>query len=468
MPSNFDTPLADLPTRVDLFDRDGWNSYLRDKARHCGLVAHARGAFPPVYVEFPPRAVWVFDLKRELLRNFAGEWQTNTPSGDRYESRRVRIRGLIELGIRWYQGRNYVSTIEQFVGSSEALRVDYSADIVDEILSEVSRYRIRSIIFNNNTVVLGLFHTRIGIKAHGNGGSPVSDAAEMSLQRNMGHALKTVYDYFKITGTIWDSCPFRSFSIIKNNLEELTQVFSDPLSFSPRDAYKENIFLWPWQRCLSWSGSDEDHNIVHVSIRTTSLVVDLRGSTAAMGLTPDASSYAQFIDEVVRTAREIILGFGGFFDKDTGDGVVGHFCGMRGGHGSVRAGASEAVESIVDAVLAGHEIIRVISRVCREFQENMSLGLGGLNPAVGIHTGDAVWIARDGQIKAIGSSVVWASRLCAAARTKELLVSNISFNRAKSSPKIASAGIFEERRIRIKDYSASLAPFAYSNFPEVA
>ncbi len=165
-------------------------------------------------------------------------------------------------------------------------------------------------------------------------------------------------------------------------------------------------------------------DIVYNPINTTSLVFDLRKSTIALEQLKwdEIGEYSPFINEIVRSAKEIVFKHGGFFDKETGDGIVGHFIEFSSDD-DFRL-EKPAGRRAFDAAV---EIVRTTSKICEDFQSGLKLGVGELGASVGIHTGDAVWISEKNQVRAIGESVILAARLCNEAPARSVFVSNTQF-----------------------------------------
>jgi class 3 adenylate cyclase len=444
--------LTTAPIRIDLFDRKAWHYFLKNRRKAAGLVSQVRGCFPAVGSEVEPIAVWGFDVDRQLLKYFCGEWLFEDGLEDPYEDRRQRMGGLIDIGIRAFPLLEHEIDIKSFMFLIEKSENCATKEIYMELKRNAEHYVFRHIQINKLTY-LGLFWIRTDKR--GKGIDP------LSAERKIIRSINRLGDYFEMHGKIWDNCPFRIFSISSNSSEAITNVFSDPLSFSPADSGRDGVFFWPWQRCLIMRMRDNTSFVDYAPVVTTSVVVDLRGSTTAMSSTSDAGKFADFIDKVVAKIREIILDNGGFFDKDTGDGAIGHFCGRRDAHSVVGNGDSEVGDSIVCAINAGKKIIADVSLICEDYQKFLSHGLDGLGPSVGIHTGKAVWLVNEGQVKAIGDSVVWASRLCSIASSKELLISNGSYNLG-GALESSHLSVFSRRKVSIKEYADSLSPFAYS------
>ena len=200
-----------------------------------------------------------------------------------------------------------------------------------------------------------------------------------------------------------------------------------PKCFNPVEPIPSGAFLWPWQRSISIHSAN--FQIKYKAQQTTSLVFDLRKSTIALEQLPskEIAEFSPFIKKIVFDAKEAILDYGGFFDKETGDGVVGHFVNFDDPSGSLEL--NTAVQRSFEAALA---IVRKTSITCNQFQAKLRFGIENLGASVGLHTGDAVWMTEDNEIRAIGESAIMASRLCDEAPCRSVFLSNSFFNDLKN------------------------------------
>ncbi len=247
------------------------------------------------------------------------------------------------------------------------------------------------------------------------------------------------HDYFKIRSPLWNAVPMRFlFSEFGGNSQFFERVLLHPKCFDPTVETPIDAFLWPWQRCIVKKDTCEE--IVYRPMNTTSLVFDLRKSTIALEQLrrDEIGQYSPFINDVVRTAREIVFRHGGFFDKETGDGIVAHFIDFapEGGMAVERSSSRRSFDAAV-------EIVRSISKICDDFQKRLRLGVGELGGSVGIHTGDAVWIAEKNQVRAIGESVILAARLCNEAPARSVFVSNSQYGELAATGGAEISALFE-------------------------
>jgi len=265
-------------------------------------------------------------------------------------------------------------------------------------------------------------------------------------------------DYFKLRSPIWNVAPMRYlFKYTNHSIETLVRLHLNPKCFNPKDGPIEQAFLWPWQICIH---HDEQMECLHYkTVETTSLVFDLRRSTVAMEQLrrSDLGYFSPFIKDIVKNAREVIFSHGGFFDKETGDGLVAHFIDFNSLIDKNDCGSSH--KRAFDAAV---EIIRSTSELCNSFMRKLRFGISDLGAAVGIHTGESVWISEDNQVRAIGESVILASRLCSEAESRNVFVSNIEFEELDKEigPQVMS--LFSKRTYKGKEFDSRATLFGYS------
>jgi class 3 adenylate cyclase len=181
------------------------------------------------------------------------------------------------------------------------------------------------------------------------------------------------------------------------------------------------FFAWPWQK-----GREKRDDVMQpLEIATISLQMDIRNSSSAMLLTREAPKFSEFIDKVVENARDVITSNGGYFDKETGDGVVGHFEGPQSWH--------ENAEALKQALSAARGISVLTTRLCEQYQENLNIRLQGLGCAVGLFAGKAVWLYSWRGVRAIGGSIVNAKRICDNAGPGEVGYCNTISNLIRSA-----------------------------------
>ena len=134
-------------------------------------------------------------------------------------------------------------------------------------------------------------------------------------------------DYFQFKSPVWNSIPMSFlFARAQKSPGLVAQLLLEPKCFNPFEPTPSGWFLWPWQRSIALSADGE--TVRYSPIETTSLVFDLRKSTMVLEQLrdEDVGLFSGFIKDVVAAAKQAVFDRGGFFDKETGDGIVAHFC----------------------------------------------------------------------------------------------------------------------------------------------
>lgn len=263
------------------------------------------------------------------------------------------------------------------------------------------------------------------------------------------------YDYFNLATPICKALPMNYLAnLCGNDSEMLSKLHNEPRCFTPFEPTPRDRFVWPWQQCIEFDGKALNYK----HIETTSLCVDIRKSTLAMEMLRDGfvGAFPEFVNAIVEASKEIVFENGGFFDKETGDGVMAHFTDFP-----ALADGSKIEPAHFRAFKAAREIIQKVSQTCLNFQSALKLKVKNFTPAVGLHTDKAVWVCEADSIKAVGASAIMASRLCAEAKTRSIFVSNDFFERLSChvDPKVVAQ--FYEKDYLGKEYgdNASLAGY---------
>ncbi|KCZ65918.1 hypothetical protein L53_01005 [Hyphomonas sp. L-53-1-40] len=308
-------------------------------------------------------------------------------------------------------------------------------------------------------IVFGLYRERLDPET----GNPIS-FDDASFKRAREEIASSYYDQHNLKQAVNRNIPWESiYRSRKDEPDAVTSIFLDPKTFYPSGTQDTTKFAWPWQRCIRVCRGDPSGDIVGLeygSIRTASLVCDLRFSTAAMQLFLSPQDYAIFIDKIVNCTKSIVLRNGGFFDKETGDGLVAHFC---SGNGHDCGSDEESCDLVELALAAARDIRQATKQICADAQSHLGQGIGALQISIGIHVDDAVWIADEGQIKAIGPSVVWAARLCSSAKPLEILISNASYQCFVRTKRMPTVLAFKKRYVEFKEYRSESKLFCYSD-----
>ncbi|MEM7701553.1 MAG: hypothetical protein AAF251_06405 [Pseudomonadota bacterium] len=265
---------------------------------------------------------------------------------------------------------------------------------------------------------------------------------------SVGSCLVFHYDYFKYRSPVWSSVPISFLNkMCGKDPGALGKVLLEPKCFDPRKDIPAGWFLWPWQRCLV-AADNKQADICYQPIDTTSLMFDLRKSTMVLEQLKDQDKgeFSSLIRAVVKTAKDAVFKYGGFFDKETGDGIVAHFCDFQ-------LDNSYSEPASARAFLAAKLILRDVKRHCDQIQPKLKMGVAALGGAIGIHTDQAVWTSDNGLVSALGDSIVMAARLCSEADNFSIFVSNQEFRRLSSLLEPADLESFLQKKFCGKEYN---------------
>ena len=264
-------------------------------------------------------------------------------------------------------------------------------------------------------------------------------------------------DFFRLRSPVWNAIPIHFLlNAQERNHESVRRMLLHPRCFNPEEETPQDSFLWPWQYCIFL---ERQAVVSYRAKTTTSLVFDLRKSTIALEQlsSRDIAEFSPFIKSVVEMAKTAIARHGGFFDKDTGDGVVAHFVNFDAA--ATQVTFASAPKRAFDAAVS---IVKQASGICNAFQAKLRLGVGGLGGAVGIHTGSAVWLVDDKQVRAIGDSAILASRLCNEAPQQGIFLSNSEFLGLADQLPAEVAQRFTRRSYSGKEVTGNADLFGYA------
>ncbi|WP_353339739.1 hypothetical protein [Pelagimonas sp. KU-00592-HH] len=247
--------------------------------------------------------------------------------------------------------------------------------------------------------------------------------------------------------------------VLDSKPDRLVKAHLETKLFKPDTENREKRFEWPWQRSIKYEleqlGSEQCHRLEYRPVPTVSLVADLRKSTRALEQLPSeyVGEYSAFLTAIVDIAKETIFEFGGFFDKETGDGIVGHFVDFTqlGEIDSARKRAFHTAE----------KMIQDINLKCVSLQKKLHLGVEGLGISVGVHQQDAVWVTEADQVRAIGPSVVLAARLCGDANRNSIFVSNSFFETLHHELPSSTLSKFSKKEYSGKEHDPHVGLYGY-------
>lgn len=238
-------------------------------------------------------------------------------------------------------------------------------------------------------------------------------------------------------------------------LEQPKLLFSNYFGPVYPQYQRSGWFVWPWQ-------VSEDQTIKS-AVRTASLVIDIRNSTVAMQQCDSKIEFMKWIDDIVTICRSIVVEHGGVYDKEIGDGVVGHFTEAIS-LACFPKPANPHRDYCLAALMAAEEISKRVNERTQKFVKFLSMGIDNLGPAVGVHIGDAVWISKNTRASAIGDSVVGATRMASNAHAGQVVLSNAVrtyLNECNNDYARLRLAQIEKKSIVVKELPEALDPFAY-------
>lgn len=293
-----------------------------------------------------------------------------------------------------------------------------------------------------------------------NAAGPKVGSKDQSSSSTLLECLAFHCDYFQLRSVLWNSAPMRYLNkVLANKPDRLVKAHLETKLFKPHKENREERFEWPWQRSIEYNivqvKSKKCHSLKYRPVPTVSLVADLRKSTRALEQLPSeyVGEFSAFLTEIVDIAKETVFQFGGFFDKETGDGIVGHFVDFTQ-LGEVDSARKRAFH-------AAKKMIQSIDLKCVTLQKKLHLGVEGLGISVGVHQQDAVWVTEVDQVRAIGPSVVLAARLCGDADRNSIFVSNSFFETLNHEIPSATLSKFSKKMHSGKEHDPHVGLYGY-------
>lgn len=151
--------------------------------------------------------------------------------------------------------------------------------------------------------------------------------------------------------------------------------------------------------------------------------IDIRRSTELMNLAVSSADYVEFISELNKTIREIILHNCGIVDKFTGDGIIAYFTDFY-------AGTYAGILAIEAAIQCHNAFNTIYEKHLGLFKSPLVRGADGVGFGIGIDYGDIYLDLRDMELFAVGEPIVKACRL-ASAGAGETLLNQSAYNEVK-------------------------------------
>jgi CheY-like chemotaxis protein/class 3 adenylate cyclase len=181
--------------------------------------------------------------------------------------------------------------------------------------------------------------------------------------------------------------------------------------------------------------------IMEKACRSATIIVvgDIRRSQDLMTYAMDEQDFSRRMVEFISKTRSVLDKHGGFFDKFTGDGFLGYFnesiCELTG---------ANYLESFIG-------FIREFTTFChshfREWVKHVRKIPGqAVGLAVGSDLGRVSFQSLDYHVVAVSESIVWASRMAAAAKAEEVLVNNLLYQSLRQRKDL----VFEDREASTK------------------
>lgn len=181
----------------------------------------------------------------------------------------------------------------------------------------------------------------------------------------------------------------------------LEQIKRLTKSHAPPD-WKDRALLGRIVRCIS---SPKTAAPVPMVV----LVADIRESTALMKEAKDLGVHAKLLTDVFSKARTVVEGYGGWFDKFTGDGFIAYWP-------YVNDQLDEALRNGFSATLG---VSACFSRALPEFRRNSRNVSGRTSICFGLDAGDARFAIVVDDLTILGLPVVGATRMVSAAEPGE-------------------------------------------------
>lgn len=195
---------------------------------------------------------------------------------------------------------------------------------------------------------------------------------------------------------------------------------------SEEDDFSSRIIRWRAHMPRAALLSDPDKIFTETSTSPTIAVVgDIRKSQDLMTYSPNSKHYAERIISFITKIREITEENAGFFDKFTGDGFIVYF-----NESICKFSGKDYIESFL-------KFIREISNFSNPLFEDWTLDIRKRPPseiglAIGADFGFISFEDIQDHVIAVGDTIVWASRMAAIAKSRQIVVNNLLFAKLAS------------------------------------
>lgn len=150
------------------------------------------------------------------------------------------------------------------------------------------------------------------------------------------------------------------------------------------------------------------------------IVADIRHSQDLMTYSPSPDLYEHYILKLSEQAQKIIKEEYGIFDRFTGDGFICYF----NRYVSEKFGL-DYYESAITVCRKIREVaFSIISEWVSKIRKVPSDPIG---LSIGLDTGKVSYSEKNGNLYAIGDACVWATRMCSAGGSGDIVVNNIPY-----------------------------------------
>lgn len=170
------------------------------------------------------------------------------------------------------------------------------------------------------------------------------------------------------------------------------------------------------------------------------IVADIRHSQDLMTYSPSPDLYEHYILKLSEQAQKIIKEEYGIFDRFTGDGFICYF----NRYVSEKFGLDYYDSAITVCRKIREVAFSIISEWVSKIRKVPSEPIG---LSIGIDTGKVSYSEKNGNLYAIGDACVWATRMCTAGSSGDIVVNNIPYQHLLAT----SALSFEEIAATTKD-----------------
>lgn len=186
------------------------------------------------------------------------------------------------------------------------------------------------------------------------------------------------------------------------------------------------------------------------------IVADIRHSQDLMTYSPSPDLYEHYILKLSEQAQKIIKDEYGIFDRFTGDGFICYF--------NKFVSEKFGLDYYESAISVCRKIREVADSIISEWVSKIrKVPSDPIGLSIGIDTGKVSYSEQNGNLYAIGDACVWATRMCSAGGSGDIVVNNIPYQHLLATTPLS----FEEMFTSTKDgekFTAHIVKEATTNF----